>query len=81
MPLVLKAASFIAKRVFESWVWSYNCFTKASGTAVNNNRGSDGFQKPILCDASGCRGLLDRSMALYFYKRLKTSLHKPRGNL
>ncbi len=26
-------------------------------------------------------GLLDRSMALYFYKRLKTSLHKPRGNL
>jgi hypothetical protein len=27
------------------------------------------------------RGLLDRSTALYFYKRLKTSLHKPRGNL
>jgi hypothetical protein len=27
------------------------------------------------------RGLLDRSMALYFYKQLKTSLHKPRGNL
>jgi hypothetical protein len=26
-------------------------------------------------------GLLDRSTALYFYKRLKTSLHKPRGNL
>jgi hypothetical protein len=25
-------------------------------------------------------GLLDRSTALYFYKRLKTSLHKPRGN-
>jgi hypothetical protein len=27
------------------------------------------------------RGLLDRSTALYFYKQLKTSLHKPRGNL
>ncbi len=27
------------------------------------------------------RGLLDISTALYFYKRLKTSLHKPRGNL
>ncbi len=27
------------------------------------------------------RGLLDRSMARYFYKRLKTSLHKPTGNL
>jgi hypothetical protein len=27
------------------------------------------------------QGLLDRSTALYFYKRLKTSLHKPRGNL
>jgi hypothetical protein len=27
------------------------------------------------------RGLLDRSTSLYFYKRLKTSLHKPRGNL
>jgi hypothetical protein len=26
-------------------------------------------------------GLLDRSTALYFYKQLKTSLHKPRGNL
>ncbi len=26
-------------------------------------------------------GLLDRSTALYFYKRLKTNLHKPRGNL
>jgi hypothetical protein len=26
-------------------------------------------------------GLLDRSTARYFYKRLKTSLHKPRGNL
>ncbi len=26
-------------------------------------------------------GLLDRSTALYFYKRLKTSLHKPRGSL
>jgi hypothetical protein len=27
------------------------------------------------------RGLLDRSTARYFYKRLKTSLHKPRDNL
>jgi hypothetical protein len=27
------------------------------------------------------RGLLDRSTALYFYKQLKTSIHKPRGNL
>jgi hypothetical protein len=27
------------------------------------------------------RGLLDRITARYFYKRLKTSLHKPRGNL
>jgi hypothetical protein len=27
------------------------------------------------------RGLLDRSTARYFYKRLKTSLHKPTGNL
>jgi hypothetical protein len=27
------------------------------------------------------RGLLDRSTALYFYKRLKTSTDKPRGNL
>jgi hypothetical protein len=27
------------------------------------------------------RCLFDRSTALYFYKRLKTSLHKPRGNL
>jgi hypothetical protein len=26
-------------------------------------------------------GLLDRSPALHIYKRLKTSLHKPRGNL
>jgi hypothetical protein len=26
-------------------------------------------------------GLLDRSTARYFYKRLKTSLHKPRGIL
>jgi hypothetical protein len=26
-------------------------------------------------------GLLDRSTARYFYKRLKTSLHKPTGNL
>jgi hypothetical protein len=26
-------------------------------------------------------GLLDRSTARYLYKRLKTSLHKPRGNL
>jgi hypothetical protein len=26
-------------------------------------------------------GLLDRSTARYFYKQLKTSLHKPRGNL
>jgi hypothetical protein len=26
------------------------------------------------------RRLLDRSTARYFYKRLKTSLHKPRGN-
>jgi hypothetical protein len=26
-------------------------------------------------------GLLDKSTARYFYKRLKTSLHKPRGNL
>ncbi len=26
-------------------------------------------------------GLLDRSTARCFYKRLKTSLHKPRGNL
>jgi hypothetical protein len=26
-------------------------------------------------------GLLDRSTAQYFYKRLKTSLHKPRVNL
>ncbi len=26
------------------------------------------------------RGLLDRSTARYFYKQLKTSLHKPRGN-
>ncbi len=26
-------------------------------------------------------GLLDRSTALYFYKQLKRSLHKPRGNL
>ncbi len=26
-------------------------------------------------------GLLDRSTARYFYKRLKTSLHKPRDNL
>ncbi len=26
------------------------------------------------------RGLLDKSTARYFYKRLKTSLHKPRGN-
>ncbi len=27
------------------------------------------------------RGLLDRSTARYIYKRLKTSLHKPRGNI
>jgi hypothetical protein len=27
------------------------------------------------------RGLLDRSTARYFYKRLKVSLHKPTGNL
>jgi hypothetical protein len=27
------------------------------------------------------RGLLDRSTAQYFYKRLKTSVHKPTGNL
>jgi hypothetical protein len=27
------------------------------------------------------RGLLDRSTAQYFYQRLKTTLHKPRGNL
>ncbi len=27
------------------------------------------------------RGLLDRSTARYFYKRLKPSLHKPTGNL
>ncbi len=27
------------------------------------------------------RGLLNRSTALYFYKPLKTSLHKPGGNL
>jgi hypothetical protein len=27
------------------------------------------------------RGLLGRSTALYFYKQLTTSLHKPRGNL
>ncbi len=27
------------------------------------------------------RGLLDRSTGRYFYKRLKTSLHRPRGNL
>ncbi len=26
-------------------------------------------------------GMLDRSTARYFYKRLRTSLHKPRGNL
>ncbi len=26
-------------------------------------------------------GLLDRSTARYFYKQLKTSLHKPTGNL
>jgi hypothetical protein len=26
-------------------------------------------------------GLLDRSTALYFYKQLKTSIHKPIGNL
>jgi hypothetical protein len=26
-------------------------------------------------------GLLDRSTARYIYKRLETSLHKPRGNL
>jgi hypothetical protein len=26
-------------------------------------------------------GLLDRSTTRYFYKRLKTSLHKPRDNL
>jgi hypothetical protein len=30
---------------------------------------------------SSYRGLLDRSTARYFYKRLKTSLHKPRGKL
>jgi hypothetical protein len=30
---------------------------------------------------SARRGLLDISTALCFYKRLKTSLHKPRGNL
>jgi hypothetical protein len=29
----------------------------------------------------GQGGLLDRSAARYFYKRLKTSLHKPRDNL
>jgi hypothetical protein len=27
------------------------------------------------------KGLLDRSTAGYFYERLKTSLHKPTGNL
>jgi hypothetical protein len=27
------------------------------------------------------RGLLDRSTARYFYKRLKASLHEPTGNL
>ncbi len=27
------------------------------------------------------RGLLDRSTALYFYKQLKTSIHKPIGSL
>jgi hypothetical protein len=31
-------------------------------------------------DDATIRGLLDRSTALYFYKRLKTNLHKPKGN-
>ncbi len=35
----------------------------------------------FLSDPNNLRGLLDRSMARNSYKRLKTSLHKPRGNL
>jgi hypothetical protein len=32
-------------------------------------------------DTTTVRGLLERSTARYFYKRLKTCLHKPTGNL
>jgi hypothetical protein len=35
----------------------------------------------VAVSGRSCRGgLLDRSTARYFYKRLKTSLHKPTGN-
>jgi hypothetical protein len=36
---------------------------------------------PVQDNYQSSWGLLDRSMARYFYKRLKTSLHKPRGHL
>ncbi len=39
-----------------------------------------GLQEYLGYNQVGFRGLLDRSTARYFYKRLKTSLHKPRGN-
>jgi hypothetical protein len=44
-------------------------------TSLNTNDSTNRFLIDKL------RGLLDRSTARYFYKRLKTRLHKPRGNL
>jgi hypothetical protein len=57
---------------------------------VEMTRETEQFLGPCACMVRCCRrgyithhrwGLLDRSTARYFYKRLKTSLHKPRGNL
>ncbi len=46
-----------------------------------NNMGSKYLLQMIVESPLKIGGLPDRSTALYFYKRLKTSLHKPKGNL
>ncbi len=53
-----------------------------------SHKSSESHQYPYKRDSASVSdpdrfgwGLLDRSTALYFYKQLKTSLHKPRGNL
>jgi hypothetical protein len=64
---------FLYKTVYENTVQPFSKhFQGRKHISVTCNGKT--FQSPL-------RGLLDRSTAQYFYERLKTSLHKPTGNL
>jgi hypothetical protein len=63
------------------WYMLLNKMSLRNGSGENPTDGQRQRGDPLPGMRCWCRGLLDRSTARYFYKRIKTSLHKPRGNL